>query len=103
MWAWSALQEQVHKFRMSVLHIASAEKTISSCFVVFTKLLLMLELIGCTHGDIRLAGGNTSLEGRVEVCYDGVWGTVCSSGWANAEAGVVCRQLGLSSSGGFVL
>ena len=55
--------------------------------------------VGCTHGDIRLAGGNSSLEGHVEVCYDEVWGTVCSQGWGNIDAAVVCRQLGFLSTG----
>ena len=54
---------------------------------------------GCSMGDARLSGGSDNLRGRVEVCFDGVWGTVCSNSWSRADAAVVCRQLGFSSSG----
>lgn len=56
-------------------------------------------LIGCNHGGIRLTGSNTTMQGRVELCYDGVWGTICSDYWEVQEAMVACRQLGFSSAG----
>lgn len=48
----------------------------------------------CKNGNVRLMGGSTPMEGRVELCVAGVWGTVSDDGWGTNDARVVCRQLG---------
>ena len=53
----------------------------------------------CTQGDIRLVGGSNEYEGRVEVCNNNAWGTVCDDLFGTNDANVACRQLGLSGTG----
>jgi len=52
----------------------------------------------CRNGDIRLVDGASNLEGRVQICDNTTWGTVCGL-WGTADANVACGQLGFSRSG----
>ena len=58
----------------------------------------------CTIGELRLVGGETELEGRVEVCGGSyhTWGTVCGTQWTAAHTKVVCHNLGFSDSEGIM-
>ena len=54
----------------------------------------------CQEGELRLVANRSTdgLSGRVEVCLDDFWGTVCDDGWDMRDATTVCRQLGLSGN-----
>ena len=51
----------------------------------------------CTSGSVRLVGGGSNSEGRVQVCVNGVWGSVSTTTWGANETRVVCNQLGFIS------
>ena len=57
----------------------------------------------CRNGDIRLVDGTTRNEGRVEICWNNTWGTVCDDRWSRADAIVACRQLGFSTDGNVMM
>lgn len=62
-----------------------------------TLILFLLIIANCeSTGQIRLVGGTSELNGRIQICsFTRLWGGICDSGWDNRDALVACRQLGL--------
>ncbi|KAJ8043104.1 Neurotrypsin [Holothuria leucospilota] len=48
--------------------------------------------------DVRLVDGTSNRSGRIEVLFNGRWGTVCEDGWGSGFANVTCRQLGYTNA-----
>ena len=72
---------ELYKFRFGVSHIMSFITTV------------------CPSGDVRLVGGSVADEGRVELCLNNAWGTICDDGFDVNDANVICRQLGYPDHG----
>ena len=49
-------------------------------------------------GAVRLVNGTDETEGRIEVCYNYQWGTVCNYQFQLVDGRVVCRQLGFEGN-----
>ena len=74
------------------------------CFVICHVLLSTVGAPCSSPGNIRLVGGVDQFQGRVEVCTNAsVYSTVCSEGWDNLDAQVVCSQLGFNGIPNFNL
>ena len=60
-------------------------------------------LTACDDWDLRLVNGSTQVnnpqpqEGRVEICFNNTYGSICHNQWNDNDAEVVCRQLGYST------
>ena len=71
--------------------------------LIWKKLLILLLDINvphsdCTDYDVTLVGGETGNEGKILMCLNGVWGTLCDSSFSANDAGVVCSNAGYSKS-----
>ena len=67
--------------------------------IVYVALIVFLciNYTACRQGDIRLIGGADDREGRMEVCNQNQWGSVCDVSWDMNDANVACRQAGFGS------
>ena len=54
---------------------------------------------GCREGSVRLSVGDIEQEGIPEVCVNGVWGSICDSGWSSIDGDVFCKELGFEYIG----
>jgi len=54
----------------------------------------MLLLGSCHENILRLVHGSMPVEGRVEVCRNGRFGTICGHSFDIEDGFVICRQLG---------
>ena len=68
----------------------------SSLLLFFSK---AINVTTCLEGDVRLVNGQNQFEGRVEICRNNIWGTVCHNSWSTVDASVLCRQLGYGTDG----
>ena len=84
---------------ISVHYMKTCSQPFSQCVYLHTCMYAHVYCVrsepeGCTEGSVRLSGGNIEQEGIPQVCVNGVWGSICDSGWSSIDGLVFCKELG---------
>jgi deleted-in-malignant-brain-tumors protein 1 len=73
------------------------------CWMVCTTPCFSYSLTVCEDGEVRLVGGGSDLTvGRVDICLNQTWGSVCGDSWDDTDAGVVCNHLGYQKTSAYL-
>ena len=62
-------------------------------YVFFSPQGRVTNYSNCSHGDVRLVGSVDGDQGRLEVCVNSAWGTVCSNAFGASDAAVACETI----------
>ena len=97
---WRSLWDIILLVRVAILRVGCLlflEKHDSVCLCLAVTAQRSAQQ--CSEdGEVRLVGGEnvnqSGVRGRVEICINHQWGTVCSDDWGLLEARVTCRQMG---------
>ena len=92
-----ALHPYLDPLMKELVHWVAVGRRWNGFFVSIPHALVYF--LACATGAIRVRGGANNMTGRVEICNNATWGTVCDDAWGTADAMVACRQLGFSPAG----
>ena len=58
-----------------------------------------MEYSDCDNGQLRLSNRSSTMQGRVELCYNHVWFGICAdSNYEYYFAGTICNTMGYAQS-----
>jgi len=80
-------------WRQSNGNVPYIKLIVNLLYCIMVLLMFTNRLKGALQA-VRLVGSTLATEGRLEVNYDGIWGTVCDDLFDDVDASVACYMLG---------